>query len=73
MYFVTTIYTTVGFSDFHPSTEEEMIACLVYMALNMSFGAALFEQFISLVVKTTRPTGKDVSNIFTNLVCRGCG
>jgi len=71
VYFVTTIYSTVGFGDFHPSTDKEMIAYLVYMALNMGFGAGLFGQFISLAVKTTRPTDKYVSNIFTNLVCRG--
>lgn len=71
VYFVTTIYSTVGFGDFHPTTDMEMIVCLVYMALNMGFGAGLFDQFISLVVKLIRPADKDVSNIFTNLACGG--
>ena len=71
LYFTTTIYSTVGFDNLHPSNDLEMIVFLVYMALNMCFGAGLFEQIISYLVKQTRPSDKDVSNIFTNLVCRG--
>ncbi|KEH16202.1 ion channel protein [Medicago truncatula] len=53
-YFAMTIYSTVGFGDYHACSVAEMITCMINMITNTGLSAQVLEQFIELVNERRR-------------------
>lgn len=48
IYFSMTMYSTVGFGDFHAFTDTEMLTAIINMILNMSLNALVLDQLLDL-------------------------
>lgn len=54
LYLAMTIYSTVGFGDYHPVNDTEMLTAIIKMMLNMALNAFVIDQLLDLSKKWRR-------------------